>query len=316
MQRAIRLSGLGNWLVFLLMAASFCIFAFFVPNLYCRYHYFLNEGLILGAIAGQFSWSVAWCALGPGRWLFRYVAVVALGIVIAGALSTGIESKPETEMERREAQRDRAAGQEFSRSERVRRNVWQATLALPLSLLVCQLPMAWNRSYRGWRIVFRGTDSPSSEAELLKFGLSELLAAAAGAAIALGFWRFNMSETSKGFYGPQDALVATFFCVFLSLIAGSFLLPVTSLILGDRPADVALAANFICIIGLAMALVVAAMVLHWPARTIDLTPRLFVYLCGIFTSMSTVFWVARACGYQLVRGRPRGMVERSHRSPT
>lgn len=310
MQRALRPPRLGNWLAFMLMAAGSCVFAFIIPNWYHRFRHALLDGIVDGAFAGQFLWSVAWCALGPGRWLFRYLAVVASGIVIAGALIGGIYGKFETEAERREAQTDRIMGREFSRRDRARHDVWQAALAFPLSLLVCQFPLAWNRSYRGWRIAFRESDSPSTEAELLKFGLSELLAAAAGAAIALGFWRLNMSEMSKSVYGTEDALVATLFCIFLSLLAGSLMLPVASFVLGDRSANIALASNLIYVSGIAMALVVARLLLDPPSTILGAAVALFGYLCAALSSTSVMFWIAREFGYRLVRGRRRGMMER------
>ncbi|MGH7137125.1 MAG: hypothetical protein ACREHD_15395, partial [Pirellulales bacterium] len=203
MQRAIYLP-LSSCLIFIVQAAGFCVFALIAPIWYGRgYGPAPIDGAIVGAFAGQFLWSAAWCALGPGRWICRYLVVVAAGIAITGALMAGIASKPETARERRIAQMNRATGHELTPRETARNEVWRCGLGLPLSLLVCQLPLVWNRSYRGWRLVFPGTQSPSSETELLKFELSDLLGATAGAAVALGAWRLEISEISKGPYGIE-----------------------------------------------------------------------------------------------------------------
>jgi hypothetical protein len=70
---------------------------------------------------------------------------------------------------------------------------------------------------------------------LLKFRLSDALGATAGVALALAFWRLAMLETLKGAYGTEEALVASFFCVFLSLLAGTVALPIAPFVLGARP---------------------------------------------------------------------------------
>jgi hypothetical protein len=309
MQRTADSPRIGNWSAFILLAAGSCLVGFIAPHWYHRHRLALIDVAILGAFAGQFLWSAAWCALGQGRWICRYLAVVAAGIVIAGALIAGIALKPETEMERRTAQTDRATGHEFTRRERARNEVWHYGLGFPLSLLVCQLPLVWNRSYRGWRIVFRGAQSQSPEAELLKFGLSDLLGATAGAAIAFGFWRLGISEVSRGSYGTVDALVASFFCVFLSLIAGSLVLPIVPFVLGDRPRRLALATAGVYLIGIVIVLTGALLFLDSSVRSLQPIAAISSYLAAIASSALVVFWIARELGYRLLQERRRGMTK-------
>lgn len=309
MQRTADLPRIGNWLAFILLAAGCCVFGFIAPNWYHRHRLALIDGAILGTFAGQFLWSAAWCALGPGRWICRYLAVVAAGSAIAGALLAGIALKPETEMERRMAQMDRATGHEFTRREMARNDVWQFGLGFPLPLLVCQLPLAWNSSYRGWRIVFRETQSQSPEAELLKFGLSDLFGATAGAAIAFGTWRLGISEVSSGPYGTENALVASFFCVLLSLVAGLLALPIVPFVLGDRPRRLALASAGVYLIGIVIVLTGALLFLNSSARSLQFAAAASTYLAAIASSALAVFWIARELGYRLLQVRRRGLTK-------
>lgn len=115
------------------------------------------------------------CA-GAGALDLSVPVVVSAGIAIAGALMAGIDSKHETHAERSRATIAQSA-RHVSPRERACNDVSCLGLALPLSLLASQVPLAWNRFYRGWRIVFLGTESQSAETELLKFGASDLLEA-------------------------------------------------------------------------------------------------------------------------------------------
>lgn len=306
MQRTAYLLRFGNGSAFFLPAAGFCIFGFVAPNWYQRYRLGMIDGATLGAFAGQFLWSVAWCALGPGRWIFRYLAVTLAGAAIAGALLAGIALKPETDLERRMAQIDRATGHEFTRRERALHDLWQSGLGFPLSLLVCQLPLAWNHSYRGWRIVFRETQTPMPEAELLKFGLSDLFGATAGVAIAFATWRLGISQLSKGSYGTEEALAVSFFCVFLSLIAGLLVLPIVPLVLGERPRRLALSSAGVYLLGIVILLTSVLMFLDKSARSFAVVSTVTAYLAAMASSALAVFWLAREFGFRLLQVRRRG----------
>src|SRR5690242_14055978 len=92
MQLAAYWSRIGNWLAFALPAAGVCAFSYLAPNWYNRFLLDRGDFVTLGVLAGQFLWGAAWCALGPGRWIARYLVAVALGMAIAGAVLAGIDS--------------------------------------------------------------------------------------------------------------------------------------------------------------------------------------------------------------------------------
>jgi hypothetical protein len=305
MQFAAYWSRIGNWLAFVLPAAGVCAFSYLAPNWYNRVSLDLGVFVTLGVLAGQFLWGAAWCALGPGRWIARYLVAVALGMAIAGAVLAGIDSIPVTEDERRHDQIDRATGHEFTRRERACRDVRQCALGFPLALLVCQFPFVWNRSYRGWRIVFGRRESPPSGAELLKFRLSDAFGATAGGALALAFWRLAMLETLKGTYGTEEALVASFFCVFLSLIAGTLALPMAPFVLDHRPRTSA----FVCVgaylTGLVVVLCLAFGTLNQHVGCLeDLIYLALLFAAFVFAALPS-FWIAREAGYRFLRLKQR-----------
>lgn len=310
MRRAVDLPRLSQWLAFTLPAAGVCIFGLIAPHWYHRYRLSPIDGLIVGAFLGHLSWSVAWCALGPGRWFYRYLVVVSAGIAIAGALMAGIDLKRETHAERARAAMARAGGQEFSPRERARHDVWRLGLALPLALLAGQAPLVWNRFYRGWRIVFPGTESQSPETELLKFGVSDLLGATAGAAVAIGARRLEISELSRDLRGTEETLLATVVCIFLSLFAGVVLLPIVPLVLADRPRPIALASAAAAAGGIAIALTVAVFWLNAPLRRFGSAAAVFAYLAAVVSSTFGVFCIGRELRYRFIRTRRRGVFER------
>ena len=301
MQLAAYWSRIGNWLAFALPAAGVCAFSYLAPNWYNRFLLDRGDFVTLGVLAGQFLWGAAWCALRPGRWIARYLVAVALGMAIAGAVLAGIDSIPVTEEERRDDQRDRATGREFTRRERACREVRQCALGFPLALLVCQFPFVWNRSFRGWRIVFGKRESSPSEAELLKFRLSDALGATAGVALALAFWRLAMLETLKGAYGTEEALVASFFCVFLSLLAGTVALPIAPFVLGARPRGFALLYVGIYLAGIVLVLTCVWLMLDSSARMLKGVKAFASYWAALASAVLIMFWIARELGYRLVR---------------
>lgn len=292
---------IGNWLAFVLPAAGVCAFGFLAPNWYNRFLYERGDFATTGVFVGQFLWGAAWCALGPGRWIGRYLVAVAAGMAIAGAVLAGIETIPVTELERRLDQIDRATGHEFTRRERASSEVRQCALGFPLALLVCQFPFVWNRSCRGWRIVFGKRELPPCEAELLKFRLSDLLGVTAGGAIALAFWRLAMLETLKGTYGTEEALVASFFCVFLSLLAGTLALPIAPFVLGDRPRDSALVYAGVYLAGFAIVLTSAMLLLDSSLRRFEGATGFLTRWSAFALTALLMFWIARELGYCFVR---------------
>ncbi|HVW37767.1 MAG TPA: hypothetical protein VHB99_10700 [Pirellulales bacterium] len=301
MQLAAYWSRIGNWLAFVLPAAGVCAFGFLAPNWYNRFLYERGDFATLGVLAGQFLWGAAWCALGPGRWIGRYLVAVVVGMAIAGAVLAGIDSIAVTEEERRDDQRDRATGREFTRRERACREVRQCALGFPLALLVCQFPFVWNRSYRGWRIVFGRRVPPPSEAELLRFRLSDALGATAGVALALAFWRLAMLETLQGTYGAEEALVASFFCVFLSLLAGTLALPIAPFVLGDRPRGFALLYAGAYLAGFEIVLTSALLLLDSSLRRFEGASMLLARWSAFALTALLMFWIAREIGYRFVR---------------
>jgi hypothetical protein len=302
MQLAAYWPRIGNWLAFILPAAGVCAFAFLAANWYSRWRNAPRDGAIVGVLAGQFLWGAVWCAPGPGRWIGRYLVAVALGMVIAGAMLAGIDSIPVTEAERRDDQDGRTRGRhELTRRERACRDVRQCALVFPLAMLVCQFPFVWNRSYRGWRIVFGKRELPPSEAELLKFRLSDALGATAGGALALAFWRLAMLETLKGTYGTEQALVASFFCVFLSLLAGTLALPIAPFVLGDRPRGFALLYVGIYLAGIVIVLTCMWLMLDSSARKLKAVKAFASYWAAFASAVLLMFWIAREIGYRFVR---------------
>lgn len=301
MQFAAYWSRIGNWLAFVLPGSGVCAFSYLAPNWYNRFPDNRSDFATLGVFAGQFLWGAAWCALGPGRWIARYLVAVALGMAIARAVLAGIDSIPVTEEERRDDQRDRATGHEFTRRERSCRDVRQCALGFPLALLVCQFPFVWNRSYRGWRIVFGKRQSPSSEAELLKFRLSDVLGATAGGALALAFWRLAIFETLKGTYGTEEALVASFFCVFWSLLAGALALPMATFVFGDRPRHIASVYAGLYLAGIVIILTSALLMLNSSWRRFDAAWGLLALWAAFMSMVLLMFWIAREIGYRFVR---------------
>lgn len=302
MQLAAYWPRIGNWLAFVLPVAGVCAFAFLAPNWYGRWRNAPRDGAILGAFAGQFLWGAAWCALGPGRWIGRYLVAVAAGMAIAASVLAGIDSIPVSEAELRDDQIGRQRGRrEFTRREKACRDVRQCALVFPLALLVCQFPFVWNRSYRGWRIVFGKRESPPCEAELLKFRLADLLGASAGGALALAFWRLALFETLKGTYGTEEALLATFFCVFLSLLAGALTLPIAPFVLDRRPRDTAVVYVSVYLSGVVVVLSFAYALLNPNFRDFASLKSLALYLAASLFAAIASFWIARELGFCFVR---------------
>lgn len=79
-----------DWLAFLLPAMGFCTFDCLAPIWLGRTDAAPIVSATVGCFAGQLLWGAAWCALGPDRWIKRFIALIATGVLLAGATIAGV----------------------------------------------------------------------------------------------------------------------------------------------------------------------------------------------------------------------------------
>jgi hypothetical protein len=275
----------GDWLAFVLPALGFCAVDCVAAMSMVRANSDLTLIAVWGAIMGQILWGAAWCALGPGRWLHRFVAVVAAGVLVAGVMLGGVYSQRETAMPREtifyggagRIRIVRTGPDELQADPLVtaRNRVLRCVSAFPLALLIAQFPLLGFRALRGWRIVFHETESCIQSPDARTFGITDLFAVTAAVAIVLGFWRIQ-SGVAADKLGDGLALFvgwAGFAC-----IAGGLALVLVPLVLGARPQPLSLRVSLCAsIVSLGVIAPAAAVLMMYPS-----------------------LWIARDVGYRLV----------------
>lgn len=300
-----------DWLAYGLPAIGFCLFDGLAPCWLCRCESPSILALSFGAFAAQLLWGAAWCALGPGRWIRRFVAAIALGTVAGGTALGGIclafdaapppdpiyHRGPITIQIRRIGPVQRQPGPR----EQAREFVQRFASVLPLALWVAQLPWFCCRALSGWQIGFRPIESRAERADPRKFGVADLLAVTAGIALALGFWRINLLIGDEDFYPLRWIIV----CVVLSFVGGAIAIPVVPFALGRRPLRLGFAYACTYLIAIVMALGFLLLIVNARQERLDALYVLSVFLAAAVVTMHLSFWIARDVGYRLVRAPRR-----------
>ena len=279
-----------DWLAFFLPVLGFCVVDCLAAVWMAQSDAPATLILVVGALMGQIAWGAAWCALGPGRWVRRFIAVVAAGVILAGVMLAGVYSQDETPPPGRTVSYQRS-GMTISITqlgpvvfnpgprETARNRVRMGVSGLPLFLLIAQCPVLWIRMLLGWQIVFRKAGSQAPPIAPRSFSIADLFAATAAAAIVLGFWRIYLPIRAEEIAGNFTRLVIWSVIAF---VGGMLALLIVPLALGQRGRRLALALLLACILLLGVVLPLAAVLMAYPS-----------------------FWVARDVGYRLV-GLPRG----------
>ncbi len=146
----------------------------------------LLMGLLMGLIAAQAGLVTLWAAFGSQPWPVRWLATLAAGALLAGALFVGSVL----------GSGRLPPWEEF----------WIVALCLPLGFLILQTPLWLFRAITGWQIVPRGGDETSSDAR--QFGIVDLLGVTAFTAVALGLAQVAFSLGSGGRAETPSELLA------------------------------------------------------------------------------------------------------------
>ncbi|HVW37768.1 MAG TPA: hypothetical protein VHB99_10705, partial [Pirellulales bacterium] len=245
-----------DWLAFVLPVLGFCVVDCLAAVGIVQSGAELTWGFLFGAFRGQMLWGAAWCALGAGRWIHRFVAVVAAGVLVAGVMLAGVYSQNETPPEH-EPVYDRSGGMNVRiirfgpaaltprPRETARNRVLMGVSGLPLFLLIAQCPLLGLRILRGWHIAFRGAGSEAPTSAPRNFSIADLFAATAAAAIVLGFWRLQLRVGADEIVGGLAFLAGWSGFAF---IGGMLALLIVPLALGERGRRLALALLLACIV--------------------------------------------------------------------
>lgn len=274
-----------DWLAFVLPVLGFCVVDCLAAVGIVQSGAELTWGFLFGAFMGQMLWGAAWCGLGAGRWIHRFVAVVAASILVAGVMLAGVYSQNETPppdepvyyrnggMSVRITRFGPAALTPRPR-ETARTRVLMGVSAFPVMLLIAQFPLLGFRMLRGWHIAFREAGSQAPTSAPRNFSIADLFAATAAAAIVLGFWRVQLHIGADEIVGGL-ALFAAW--SVLAFIGGMLALLIVPLALGERGRRLALGLLLGCIVLLGVVMPLAAVLMAYPS-----------------------FWIARDVGYRLV----------------
>lgn len=289
-----------DYLAFVLPAAGFCLFDCLAPIWLGRTDAAPIVSATVGAFAGQLLWGAAWCALGPDRWIKRFLGVIATGVLLGGATIAGVylqSQGPPSEVHTYYENGMRVDPVEVARDT----VVLQCVSVLPLMLWIAQLPTLSLRAFRGWRIVFRNAEIPTKRPDPRNFGIADLLAITAGVAIVLGFWRLNFLT---GSYDSLDALRLITFCVIAGLISGLLVLPIVTFALGDHPPRLAFAYTCAYTFGLTVASSLMLSLTNDRSEGLDeVLGVIAICLAAAAMTMHVSFWIARDVGYRFVRLR-------------
>lgn len=274
-----------DWLAFVLPVLGFCVVDCLAAVGIAQSGSELTWVFLLGAFLGQIVWGAAWCALGPGRWVHRFVAVVAAGVLVAGVMLAGVYAQNETPppsepvyyrsggMSVRIIRVGPAAATPRPR-ETARTRVLLGVSAFPMMLLIAQFPLLGFRRLRGWHIAFREAGGEAPPSAPRNFSIADLFAATAAAAIVLGFWRLQLHVGADEIVGGL-ALLAGWSC--FAFLGGMLALVIVPLALGERGRRQALGLLLACIVLLGVVMPLAAVLMAYPS-----------------------LWVARDVGYRLI----------------
>lgn len=275
-----------DWLAFVLPVLGFCVVDGLAAVGMAQSDSLATLILVVGAFMGQLLWGAAWCALGPGRWVRRFIAVVAAGVLVAGVMLAGVCSQHETPPPSGTVSHRRGGitiyitrvgpvAFEPGPRETGRNRVLMGVSGLPLFLLLAQCPLLGLRVLRGWHIAFRGAGSQAPPLAPRNFSLADLFAATAAAAIVLGFWRIYLPVRADEIVGSFARLASW---SVIALAGGLLALVIVPLALGECGRRLALGLLLACIVLLGVVMPLAAVMMAYPS-----------------------LWVARDVGYRLVR---------------
>lgn len=298
----------------LLPALGFCLFDGLAPFWLCRSESPSILALTFGAFAAQLLWCAAWCALGPGRWIRRFVAAIALGTVAGGAALGGIylafdAAPPLDPTYVRVGQSVRVV--KASPRQQARDFVLRCGSVLPQALWVAQLPWFCTRALRGWRIAFCPAESRVERHDLRKFGVADVLAFTTAVALVFGFWRVNLLFGDEPVhlylaYWVGNLGYCIVACAVLSLIGGTLAIPIAPFALGDTPPRFGFTYTCTYLLVIVMALGLVRQLTDARQEFLNVLYVVVAFLAAAAFSVHLSFWVARDVGYRLVRApRPR-----------
>jgi len=243
-------------------------------------------GLLVGLIAGQAGLVTLWAVFGSHPWALRWLTTLAAAEFLAGVLLVEVI----------------LSSGRLPSSREFLEEFLVVPLGLPLLFLAMQAPLWLFRAITGWQIVPRGREETSWGAR--QFGIVDLLAVTAFAAVALGLTQVAMSI---GHVGREDMAAAWLPLAFSYAVAAAvnalLSLPCLWAVFAarDRPQAVGILVVWYILLGIAwLALLTLMAPGPLPAEAVGLTVVFEVIAVGV---LAGGLCLIRAGPYVLLRPR-------------
>jgi MFS family permease len=242
----------------------------------------LTASFLGGVVVGEFGLLATWAVLGPWRRYTQWFATLLVWVALFTALALGVALARDLPRDPNDLLRVPVA-------------YWPAFVSL-------QVPLAFVRLFRGWRLVLRGRDTARTAIESRQLEVRDFLIVTTILALFLG----AMDLVAKRGHGPGEPpfLIIVLGMCGAAAVVGALTLP-SCLWVCFRASRIKvrvlaligfLLTSGTVLVGIVNAVSRRAVALEAPGVVLTL-------LLGLFATLLSGLGLARACGYVLVSVR-------------